>query len=288
MPRPRTSTVDVGALRFTVDAAGPHGGPPVLFLHGFPQSRHAWTRQIEALSGAGFRCVAPDQRGYSAGARPCEPEAYGVPNLVGDALGLMDALGCERFHLVGHDWGGQLAWLIAGCYAPERVLSLAVLSRPHPAAFARAMREDAAQATRSAHHRAFQDADAAAKIRASGMAAFKRAFAAQGVPARTARAYLKVLGEPGALEAAIAWYRMAGATSPKPEASSPIRQRTLYVWGDENATVGRLAAERTGEHVTGAYRFEVIRGGGHFLSDQFPHRVSKLLLDHLPAPAASR
>src|SRR5579885_1128887 len=218
MPRPRTSQVEAGGLTFTVDRAGPAAGPPVLFLHGFPQSRHAWTRQIEALSAAGFRCIAPDQRGYSPGARPAETEAYAVPNLAGDALALMDALGCERFHLIGHDWGGQLAWLIAGHYAPQRVLSLAVLSRPHPAAFAKAMREDAAQSGRSAHHRAFQDADAPAKIRASGMAGFRRAFAEQGVPARTAAAYLRILSQPGALEAAIAWYKMAPSTSPKPEA----------------------------------------------------------------------
>jgi pimeloyl-ACP methyl ester carboxylesterase len=281
MARARTTTVELGPLAFTVDRAGPRSGPPVLMLHGFPQSRHAWRRQVEALSGAGFRCVAPDQRGYSAGARPPEPEAYGVPQLVGDALGLMDALGHARFHLVGHDWGGQLAWMIAGKFAPERVESLAILSRPHPAAFVRAMREDAAQSGRSAHHRTFQDPNAAAEIRASRMAGFRRAFASQGVPAATARAYLRILGQPGALEAAIAWYRMAGSTSPKPDEVSPIRQRTLYVWGDEDATVGRMAAEGTAAHVAGPYRFEVIPGGGHFLSDQFPDRVNALLLEHL-------
>jgi pimeloyl-ACP methyl ester carboxylesterase len=281
MPRARTGTIEVGPFVFTVDRAGPRAGPPALFLHGFPQSRHAWRAQVEALSAAGFRCVAPDQRGYSAGARPSEPEAYGVPNLVGDALGLMDAIGAQQFHLIGHDWGGQLAWLIAGLYAPERVLSLAVLSRPHPAAFARAMRDDAAQATRSAHHRAFQDADAAARLRADGLARLRRSLIAQGVPARTASAYLRILGQPGALEAAIAWYKMAGSTSPSPDAAAPVRQRTLYVWGDADATVGRMAAEGTAAHVAGPYRFEVIEGGGHFLTDQVPDRMSRLLLEHL-------
>jgi pimeloyl-ACP methyl ester carboxylesterase len=281
MARPRTTTVQLGPLAFTVDQAGPRSGPAVLMLHGFPQSRHAWRRQVEALSGAGFRCVAPDQRGYSAGARPAAAEAYGVPQLVGDALGLMDALGCERFHLVGHDWGGQLAWMIAGKIAPERVESLAIVSRPHPAAFLRAMREDAAQAGRSAHHRAFQDPSAAADIRASRMAGFRSTFASQGVPPGTARTYSRILSQPGALEAAIAWYRMAGSTSPKPDEISPIRQRTLYVWGDEDATVGRMAAEGTATHVAGPYRFEVISAGGHFLTDQFPDQVNALLLEHL-------
>jgi pimeloyl-ACP methyl ester carboxylesterase len=282
--RPMTDTIALGGLRFTTDLAGPEDGPPVLLLHGFPQSRHAWTHQIDALSQAGFRCVAPDQRGYSAGARPPGIDAYGVPNLVGDALGLMDSLGFERFHLVGHDWGGQLAWLIAAVYAPERVMSLAVLSRPHPAAFAQALESDSQQGRRSAHHAAFQDAGAAVEIRANDMARFRKAFALQGVPPDTAQAYVATLEPPGALEAAIAWYRAAGLSGPRGAATPPVHQKTLYIWGDDDRTVGRMAAEATGEFVVGPYCFEIIPGGGHFLSDQFPDAMSALLLSHLGRP----
>ena len=154
----------LGPLTFTIDVAGAEDAPPVLLLHGFPETRHMWRHQLAALAGAGFRAVAPDQRGYSPGARPADLEAYITDLIVADALGLMDALGAQRFHLVGHDWGGQIAWLIAARH-PQRLKSLTVLSRPHPAAFARAMKEDAAQADRSRHHRLFREADALKRMR---------------------------------------------------------------------------------------------------------------------------
>src|SRR5436853_647496 len=97
--------VTIGDWRFTVDVAGPPSGEAVLLLHGFPETRHMWGHQLAALSATGFRAVAPDQRGYSRGARPANVDAYTTDQLTSDALGLMDALGHQRFHLVGHDWG---------------------------------------------------------------------------------------------------------------------------------------------------------------------------------------
>lgn len=275
-----TTIVPLGDLAFTVDQAGPDDGPPVLMLHGFPQTRRAWTRQLEALAAAGYRGIAPDQRGYSTGARPAGTEPYATANLVADALGLMDALGHPRFHLVGHDWGGQLAWLIAA-QAPERLLSLAVLSRPHPAAFARAFERDAEQSKRSGHHKAFQDEAAGTGLRADDFAGLRRMFAAQGVPAATAQAYIDTLAEPSAIEAAVAWYRAGGAASLRARDVPPVSVRTLYIWGDADATVGRVAAEATADFVTGPYRFEVIAGAGHFLTDEVPEAVNRLLLGHL-------
>ena len=133
-----TMRIPVGGLSFAVDVAGPRDGAAVLLLHGFPETRHMWRHQVAALAAAGHRAIAPDQRGYSAGARPVGEAHYASEAIVGDALALMDAMGHERFHLVGHDWGGQIAWLIAAGHG-ARLLSLSVLSRPHPAAFARAM-----------------------------------------------------------------------------------------------------------------------------------------------------
>ncbi|CAN0368177.1 unnamed protein product [Phaeothamnion confervicola] len=278
-----TRDVPLGDITFTVDLAGPASGQPILFLHGFPQSRHAWRAQIAHLAAAGFRCIAPDQRGYSPGARPPGIDPYAAQNLVADALGLMDALGHPRFHLVGHDWGGQLAWLIACSAAAQRVHRLAVLSRPHPAAFALAMETDTAQAKRSGHHRAFQDDSAAAGIRENDFARFRAMFEAQGVPAATAQAYIDTLSPLGALESAIAWYRAGGAASLRARDVPPAPQPTLYIWGDADATVGRPAAEATADFVTGAYRLAVLEGAGHFLTDQVPERVNALLLEHLRA-----
>ena len=274
-----THDLAVGDLVFRTDLTGAQDGDPVLMLHGFPQSRHTWLGQAEALARAGFRCVAPDQRGYSPDARPAGTQAYGLDDLVGDALGIMDAVGAERFHLVGHDWGGHIAWTLAG-RAPERIKSLTVLSRPHPAAFAHAMKNDPEQPARSGHHRRLLLPETADALRANDMAALRAMFKAQGVPEAACDRYVLVLSDPGALESAIEWYRAAADSFPNacaPAISAP----TLYVWGDADSTVGRMAAEATAAHVDGPYRFAVIPGAGHFLTDQVPHAVNSLVLDHL-------
>lgn len=274
-----TQTICIGALSFTLDIAGPASGAPVLLLHGFPQSRYAWRHQLKALGEAGFRAIAPDQRGYSAGARPSDPNAYTLDKLVGDAAGIMTALGHERFHLVGHDWGGQLAWTLAAT-APERVLSLAVLSRPHPAAFAESLKQDPAQAQRSGHHRSLLADGVAESLRNAGLKPLRDALAAGKVPPDAIERYIATLSEPGALEAAIDWYRSAGAAL-RDAGAARTPQRTLYVWGDSDSTVGRWAAERTSDHVDGPYRFEAIAGAGHFLTDEAPDRIDALLCAHL-------
>jgi pimeloyl-ACP methyl ester carboxylesterase len=236
-----------------------------------------WRHQRDALAAAGFRAVVPDQRGYSQGARPAEESAYATDKLVADALAIMDALGHPKFHLVGHDWGGQLSWLIAAAY-PERLLSLSILSRPHPAAFARAMKEDTAQSARSGHHRAFREADAVARMRAAKLKPLREALINQGVPPADADVYVAQLLEDGAIEGAMNWYRASGigaAETPK------IATRTLYVWGTKDATVGRRAAELTAEYITGPYRFVEIEGAGHFVVDQEPERVTGLLLEQI-------
>lgn len=274
-----THDLAAGGLVFRTDLTGPEDGDPVLMLHGFPQSRHTWRGQAKVLAERGFRCIAPDQRGYSPGARPAGTEAYALDNMVGDGLALMDALGADRFHLVGHDWGGHIAWTLA-MRAPERIKSLTVLSRPHPAAFAHAMKNDPDQPARSGHHKWLLDPGTAAELRKGDMARFRAMFKDQGVPDEAADRYVEVLSDPGALEAAIDWYRAAATTFRNAEAPK-IGAPTLYMWGDADSTVGRMAAEAVGQHVSGPYRFAAIPGAGHFLTDQVPEAVNPLLLDHL-------
>lgn len=243
------------------------------------ETRHMWRRQLATLSNTGFRGIAPDQRGYSRQARPSETEQYATDLLVADALDLMDTLGAQRFHLVGHDWGGQIAWLIAAQFA-ARVQSLFILSRPHPAAFAKAMQEDKAQAERSRHHRAFREGDAIARMRQARLDPLRKAMIDQGVPAADADIYVGALLEPGTIEGAMSWYRASNiAASSTPVVTVP----TTYVWGTADATVGRRAAELTADFVRAAYQFEILEGAGHFSVDQFPDRVTALLLGHLKA-----
>ncbi len=268
----------------TFDAAtcGVRGDPMVLMLHGFPQTSHTWRHQLAPLARAGYYAVAPDQRGYSAGARPEGPEHYTTQLLVADVLGMARELGYEKFHLVGHDWGGQLGWLLASKHR-EAVVSLTVLSRPHPSAFAAAMHSDPAQSERSKHHRAFLDPKTAGLLLENDAGRLRRAFADQGVAEVDVNAYLTVLLDKSALEGALNWYRAAGSRESAlvNPGAGPVSVPTLYIWGDADATVGRVAADGTAEHVAGPYRFEVLPGVGHFVTDQAGDKVTELLLDFL-------
>src|ERR1700734_1552097 len=130
--------IDANRLTFTARAAGPNRGRGVILLHGFPQTSWSWRGQLSELGDAGYRAVAPDQRGYSAGARPPAVADYGMDHLVGDVLALADSMEMDTFDLVGHDWGGMLAWIVASRY-PGRVRSLSVVSTPHPLALQHAL-----------------------------------------------------------------------------------------------------------------------------------------------------
>ena len=228
--------------------------------------------------------MAPDQRGYSAGVRPDPAKAlaaYAIDRLVQDVLDLADAAGARGrpFHLVGHDWGGHVSWVTAHRH-PERIRSLAILSRPHPAAFRRAFRENADdQQHRSRHHKAFHDPATGPRLLEDGARRLRARLAEQGVPAAAADEYLSVLGEPAALEAALAWYRAAGTLTTVEVGAVSVP--TLYIWGDADDTVGRVAAEGTGEFIDAPYHFEVLPGVGHYAADQVPDKVNALLLAHL-------
>jgi pimeloyl-ACP methyl ester carboxylesterase len=267
---------------------GPADGPLVLLLHGFPQSRHTWRHQLPALAASGYRAVAPDQRGYSAGARPDPADLanYRYDLLIGDVIDLAAACGRgdRRFHLVGHDWGGQVAWGVADRHR-DRLASLAVLSRPHPSSFVRALQApDGDQKHRSRHHRAFLSGDTARLLLEDDARRLRRNLAEAGVPAGAVADYVSVLGNPAAMEAALAWYR---AQEGLRASLGSIATPTLYLWGDADATVGRMAAEGTAEFMTGPYRFEVLPGIGHFITDQLVEPVNAALLRHLRSFPAS-
>lgn len=269
-------------LTFTADVAGPFGGPLVLLLHGFPESRHSWRAALPALAGAGYRAVAPDQRGYSPGARPdpADLSNYAFEKLVDDAIDIAAAAGYEgkRFHLVGHDWGGQVSWGVADKY-PGRLSSLTILSRPHPKSFRRAlMAEDGDQKHRSRHHRAFLEPETGGMLLADNAKRLRDGLFGQGVPSAALEEHLSVLGNPAALEAALAWYRANKGLAAE---IGTIRVPTLYIWGDADATVGPDAARGTSEFVSAAFSMEVLPGIGHFVMDQAPAKATELLLGHL-------
>ena len=286
MPAPARIAISP-QLTFDALTAGEDGAPLVLLLHGFAESMHCWRAQIAALADMGYRAIAPSQRGYSPGARPDPREFshYLIDRLMDDAMAIVAASGYGggRFHLAGHDWGGSIAWGLADRHH-ERLASLTILSRPHPNAFNRALSmTDGDQANRSRHHRAFLEPDAADVVLADDAKWLRDRLAANGVPADAIEAHLAVLGNKDAMEAALAWYRARGAIRGP---LGPIRVPTLYIWGDADDTVGRVAAEGTADFIAAPYRFEVLPGVGHFAADQAPQRVCELLLAHVEAHPA--
>jgi pimeloyl-ACP methyl ester carboxylesterase len=283
IPSAELQTITTGpGLVFDALAGGATDAPLVLLLHGFAESLHMWRAQVPALAAAGYRAVAPSQRGYSPGARPdtADPANYHIDRLVDDAMNMVAASGHghRRFHLVGHDWGGSIAWEIAGRH-PHRLASVTVLSRPHPNAFNRALAlPNGDQARRSQHHKAFLAPDAAAAMLADGARRLRERLASSGVPAAAIEKHLAVLGNAGAMEAALTWYRARGAIrTPVGVITVPV----LYVWGDADDTVGRDAAAGTADFVAGPYRFEILPGVGHFIADQVPDRLNALLVTQL-------
>jgi pimeloyl-ACP methyl ester carboxylesterase len=277
-----TSIKTRSGLTITADVAGPAGGALVLLLHGFPESRHSWREALPALAAAGYRAVAPDQRGYSPGARPdpADLSNYAFEKLVADVIDIVAAAGhdAKRFHLVGHDWGGQVSWGVANAH-PARLASLTVLSRPHPSSFRRALqRPDGDQKHRSRHHGKFLDAATGRLLIEDDARRLREGLFGQDVSRAAIEDHVSILGNPAAIEAALAWYR---ANKGLAGDFGTIKVPTLYVWGDADATVGPDAAHGTGEFVSAAYAMEVLPKVGHFVMDQAPAKATELMLAHM-------
>ena len=269
-------------LTFTADASGPTDGPLVLLLHGFPESRNSWREALPVLGAAGYRCLAPDQRGYSPGARPdpADLSNYAFDKLVNDAIEIAAAAGYEgkRFHQVGHDWGGQVSWGVANAH-PERLASLTVLSRPHPLSFRRALQDpNGDQKHRSRHHTRFLEPETGPMLIEDNARRLREGLFGQNGGQAAIDDHVAVLGNRSAIEAALAWYRSNKGLSGD---FGPIKAPTLYIWGDADATVGPDAAKGTGEFVTAAYSMEVLPGVGHFVMDNAPAGATELMLAHI-------
>jgi len=267
----------VGDLVFEARADGPADGELVLLLHGFPQTSLSWRNQLDALAAAGYRAVAPDQRGYSPGARPADVAEYRVERLVGDVLGFADALGVERFHLVGHDWGGAVAWQVAGRH-PERLRTVTSVSTPHPGAFRRSL-QDGEQRDKSSYILFFRSPEAEPFFLDNDAAGLRALYTASGLSDDAVEDYVRVLTQPGAMTGALNWYRAADLGLV--EGLGPITTPTMYVWSTFDPALGRDAAEATAAQVEGPYRFEVLEGVSHWIPEEAPDALNALLIEHL-------
>ncbi|MGY1831776.1 alpha/beta fold hydrolase [Geodermatophilus sp. SYSU D01180] len=269
-------------LTFDVRDDGPPGGEPVVLLHGFPQDASAFDRMAPLLHAAGLRTLAFDQRGYSPGARPRGRSAYRLRAVAGDVLALLDAAGLESAHVVGHDWGGAVAWAL-GAWHPDRVRTLTSLSTPHPAAVARAVLTSD-QGLRSSYMAAFQLPLLPERLLlARDGAALRGVLENGGLPADAVDRYVDRMREPGALSSALAWYRAVpfGARDAVGEVTAPA----LHVWSTGDTFLGRAATERTRDHVRGPYRLEVLEDVPHWIPELAAERTADLVVEHTRAAA---
>jgi pimeloyl-ACP methyl ester carboxylesterase len=271
---------DVGDLTFDVRVDGPDDGRPVLLLHGFPETSASWAKVTPLLTEAGLRTYAPDQLGYSPGARPAEVDAYALSNLTQVTADLMTALELPRADVVGHDWGAAVAWGLAAWH-PDRVRSLTAVSVPHQAAYTAAYRADPEQKERSAYIRLFWQAGKAEEVLLEDdLRRLRRMLGPSevtGIPAEAVEEYVAVLSAPGALTAALNWYRaMSSATR-----VDPVEVPTTYVWSDGDVAIGRTAAEACADHVRGDYRFVELAGITHWIPEQAPEQLATAILDRL-------
>ena len=265
-------------LIFDVRDEGPENGEVVVLLHGFPQDSTSWNELVAPLHEAGYRTLAPDQRGYSPRARPKGAKAYKQGELVADAVALLDAAAAPKAHIVGHDWGGFVAWAFASEH-PERTRSVTSLSTPHPGAFA-GVALNSTQMLKSWYMGLFQVPKVSEAILRPGGPAWQALV--RGLPTHQAEHYEENLSDPGALTAALNWYRAMPRDLTRPSLKTHrIKVPTLYLWGERDPALGRAAAEATEDFVSGDYTFKILDGVGHWVPETAPEAVEENLLPFL-------
>lgn len=274
----------VGDLQLHAVLAGPEDGPLALLLHGFPECWYSWRRQIPVLARAGYRVVAPDQRGYNLSDKPPSVGSYGVDILTADILALIHALGRERAILVAHDWGGAAAWHFAMDY-PQAVERLVVMNAPHPATFGQALRTDRSQQRKSWYMFAFQlpwlpeallslSPPASARLFFQGTAVRRDAFSEDDLAVMVA-----ALAQPGALRAMIHWYRAAFRHPParRPRA---IEAPTLLLWAEDDIALGKPLTYGLDSWVPDL-QIHYIADCGHWVQNEAAEEVNARLLAFL-------
>ena len=264
--------------------AGPQDGPLAILLHGFPECWYSWRHQIPILVDAGYRVVVPDQRGYNFSDKPAGVQAYQIDRLTADVASLIRALGRSQATIIGHDWGGVVAWRLA-MDRPDVVDRLVVLNAPHPVVFAKALRADSAQRRRSWYMFAFQmpwlpeallslAPRVTVRLLLQGTAVREQAFSEHDLEVMAA-----ALAQPGAAQAMIHWYRATFRYGPAKRASA-IEAPTMLIWAEDDVALGKPLTYGL-ERWVPDLELQYIPRCGHWVQNEAPAEVNRELLGFL-------
>ena len=281
-------------VTLNVALAGPEDAPPVILLHGFPESHRTW-RGVAPLLEDSFRLIMPDQRGFAGSDRPLDVDEYETDKLIGDIFALAEALGVERFALVGHDWGGAIAWPAAMRNDP-RLTKLAIVNAPHPLIFQKSLIEDSDQRAASQYINWFRIPGAEKAIEAMGFEAFfQKTFMSHvelaSVSEEEKQQYIAEWSQPGGMLPMLNWYRATKLIVPPPGATvavpdfllrafPKIHVPTLVVWGMKDPALLPLQLEGL-EALVDDLTVVKLPDAGHFAPWEAPDQVASALRDFL-------
>lgn len=273
------TTFKLNGMEYFCRTAGlEQNGELVIFLHGFPESSIIWEKTMTKLASLGYRCLAPDQRGYSDGARPDGFVNYSFKELAADVIGFADLVGCSgKFHLVGHDLGAALGWNIVTLY-PQRIQSWTAMSVPHWPAYKWALKNDPVQQQKGAYVNLFMEPNVPEALLADNdYAVLRRLW--EGFNQETINDYMRIFSQPEARTAVINWYRgimKVQEQIPYGEIETP----TAFIWGNEDLAIGRSGVEKSHTYMKGYYDFHELNAS-HWLTEFNEPEVSEIIINHI-------
>ncbi|NLG47916.1 alpha/beta fold hydrolase [Gordonia sp. (in: high G+C Gram-positive bacteria)] len=271
-------TFSRAGLTFDVADSGTPDNGTVVLLHGFPQTSHSWRKVTPILNEQGYRTIAPDQRGYSPLARPRGRFAYRIGELVSDIESMIIQSDSATVHLVGHDWGAQVAWMLAAT-RPDLISTLTTVSVPHPAAFVASMTQSD-QLRRSWYMAAFQPPKLPELMIARKPEIFDKMLAATGMDAAMIADTHRLVVDSGALTGGLNWYRAIPFSTPG-AIGRPITVPTTHVWSAGDTALARKGAELAGEHVAADYRLRILEDATHWIPEQNAPELAETILERI-------
>ncbi|GIP43474.1 haloalkane dehalogenase [Paenibacillus sp. J45TS6] len=273
------TTLKMNGMEYLCRTAGlEQNGELIIFLHGFPESSIIWEETMSKLASLGYRCLAPDQRGYSDGARPNGIENYSLKKLSADAIGFADVMGCSgKFHLVGHDLGAAVGWNVVTLY-PQRIQTWTALSVPHWAAYKWALENDPVQKQKGAYVNKFMEPNVPESLIAANDYAVLRHLW-EGFDQKTQEDYMRIFSQPEARTAVINWYR--GIMQVQEQIPyGDIETPTAFIWGNEDLALARAGVEKSHTYMKGYYDFHELNAG-HWLTQFNEPEVSEIIIKHI-------